>query len=99
MRQSPYVHEVAIEGWAILLANIIAYHRVAFALPLSGTYSKPSVCKQSVYEFSFVLALSFGKPFVLDNAPGHAKNARTLNIMFTLFLLPHDTALLLPHST
>jgi hypothetical protein len=30
MRQSPYVHEVAIEGWVILLANINTYHRDAF---------------------------------------------------------------------
>jgi len=47
----------------------------ALALPLSGTYRKPFVCKQLVYEFSFVLDPSSGKPFVLDDAAGHAKNA------------------------
>jgi hypothetical protein len=47
----------------------------ALALPLSGTYRKPLVCKQSVYEFSAVLDPSSGKPFVLDDAAGHAKNA------------------------
>jgi hypothetical protein len=47
----------------------------ALALPLSGIYRKPLVCKQSVYEFSFALDPSSGKPFVFDDAAGHAKNA------------------------
>jgi hypothetical protein len=48
----------------------------ALALPLSGTYRKPLVWKQSVYEFSFVLDPFSGKSFVFDDATGHTKYAK-----------------------
>lgn len=70
----------------------------ALALPLSGTYRKPSVHKQSVYDFFSVLAPSSGKPFVLDHALGHAKNAEDTESDIHAFLLPSNVALLLPHS-
>jgi hypothetical protein len=47
----------------------------ALALPLVSDLLKPLVCKQSVYEFSFVIDPSSGKQFVLDDAAEHSKNA------------------------
>ena len=99
MRQSSSFHEVAIEGWAILLANINTHHRDAFwgvtrCLGFALVRDlQETLGMQSVYEFCFVLDPSSGKPFVLDDAAGHAKNAEDTesNICNAAIILPHFT--------
>jgi hypothetical protein len=83
MHQSPYVHEVAVEGWAILVANINTYHRDAFwgvarclgFASCQGPTGNPWYASIQFMIFSLVLDPSSGKPFVLNDAAGHVKNA------------------------